>query len=148
MGPIEVIMKTTLIFSNGQQYVLHIFPPCQFVTQNLSRLAPDFLQSVQDLPMLMVVITEQWHFSLSLPLHIKTISISHLLQHTERQFFSKVYWKFAVMNWYITEGQCLESQNLKNGLKWEYIHQSVAADLPHTYHIYHTCIEKYFPNPH
>jgi len=44
---------------NGQQYVLHIFPPCQFVTQNLSRLAPDFLQSVQDLPMLMVVITEQ-----------------------------------------------------------------------------------------
>ena len=46
-------------FRNGQQYVLHIFPPCQFVTQNLSRLAPDFLQSVQDLPMLMVVITEQ-----------------------------------------------------------------------------------------
>ena len=50
------VRKLTLDFS-GQQYVLHIFPPCEFVTTNLSRLAPDFLQNVQDLPLLMVVIT-------------------------------------------------------------------------------------------
>ena len=37
-------------------YVLHIFPPCEFSEQHLSRVAPDLLSSASDSGHLMVVV--------------------------------------------------------------------------------------------
>ncbi|XP_077998884.1 uncharacterized protein LOC144451852 [Glandiceps talaboti] len=42
--------------SNQAAYVLHIFPPCDFTQDNLRRVAPDLLESVQDIAHLMIVI--------------------------------------------------------------------------------------------
>jgi len=45
--------------SSRNPHILHIFPPCDFTTNTLRRLAPDFLKMVHHLPMLLVVIAPQ-----------------------------------------------------------------------------------------
>ncbi|XP_078494558.1 uncharacterized protein LOC108949777 [Ciona intestinalis] len=44
--------------SNNQQvYVLHVFPPCNFTTENLQQRAPDLVANLGDIQHLMIVIT-------------------------------------------------------------------------------------------
>lgn len=38
-------------------YVVHIFPSCDFVNENLRRIAPSLLERVADIAHLLIVIT-------------------------------------------------------------------------------------------
>lgn len=48
------------VFFFQPAYVVHIFPSCDFVNENLRRIAPSLLERVADIAHLLIVITTVW----------------------------------------------------------------------------------------